>query len=265
LILASYMASTNLKSIASTPSIYSDIVDVLPESRSFPNAPQVPHDVHQDPMIADERDAACTRSIVHRVTSRRVKNKELESSLSIESERMEELFREGEALKGDIVRYAQLVKGLEIKREEADRTWKSTLAQLNSYQKHCMTLQSSVNQARQQWREETGELEKLSKRLDRLRDRKPHLEKELASLTRECDLLAEKVAYATSEREKLRELEGRLREKPPTTTEVQSSSTQTLCNFKVMDEIDRLRARLNEQTSNTKSVREAIDLIRRCS
>lgn len=262
------MDNANTESVASTPSIYTDIFDSLSNSTRPGRGSHSGGLLNSQSPNADSHRLDQHTDIYQAVIKARLTRSRIESTVSEENQRIDHLFDEGEALKNDIVRYSDIVMKLHDKRNEADSIWRSTLTKYNAYQHNFSTLQSAVEEIKTLWKDELADFNRVSKKLFTLREKKTQLERELSQISEHCDFLTDKITSVIAERNRLCELDTRLEaanNQRHEAAQFKSEGTQTLCNFKVMSEIDVLREKLSEQTRTVKTVREAIDLVRRCS
>ena len=255
------------RSKASTPSIYTAIVESLPETL------QSDHTWEQfagDSPIQQENTGRPTRGTgtYAEVSRVRIKKESFQSIVDEESHKLDALYQEGEALKVDIVNYMEMVDRLQQKRDEAGDVWRTTLGKYNSYQKNFSTLRSAVVGIQSKWKEEAAEFNKLARRLQVLRSKRPQLEAELIGVSTECDSLSRKVSAAQAERDRLESLLSKLtrsNEKADSLLRQTSTSTQTMCDFRVMNDIEKIQKQLSAQLKTVKGVREAVELVRRCT
>lgn len=198
----------------------------------------------------------------------RVRRVNLEAHLESENVRLNELFAEGEAVKSDILHYSNVVHKLKTRCSEADAIWRNSLKEYVDSQKKYAEVHDALTETALKWKHESSELFRFRERLKALQQKRPQLEAALMTISNECDVLSQKVAAATVERDKLEVL---LKNLTDTNREARSLvnrksvSTQTTCNLQFISEMDKIKGDLTKQMNTVQRVREAIDLVRRCS
>jgi len=257
---------TEDQSIASTPSIYTAIVESVPGMVQT-NRTWEQFQSNEMPHGNNTRRSSCVSSW-HDLPRTGADQGNIEAILDEDSHKLDSLYEEGEALKIDIMTYMKMVDRLHQKRDEAGVVWRTTLGKYNSYQKNFSTLHSAVVGIQSKWRDEASGFNKLAKRLQILRVKRPQLEQELIEVSEDCESLSAKVAAAQAERNKLEILLSKLVESNKEAEKLvhqNSTATQTLCDFRVMSDIENIQKQLSAQLKAVKSVREAVDLVRLCS
>lgn len=188
--------------------------------------------------------------------------------LKSENVRLNELFAEGEAVKSDILHYSNVVHKLKTRSFEADAIWRDSLKFFIESQKRYSEVHDALAEAELKWKRESSELFRFRERLKVLQLKKPQLDQALMKTTEECDMLSQNLAAAIIERDKLQVLLKSLSDtnrEAQTVIKKKSANTQTACDLQFISEIDKIKGDLNNQMKTVKRVREAIDLVRRCS
>jgi hypothetical protein len=250
-------------SIASTPSLYTSIVDLLPDvSEKTPES--IP--TSESPGVYGPQNEP--HALFRTLTRQRLRMTSIEDSLHREQLKFETMYREGEELKIDLARYVEIVTALKKRNQQANQIWRVELKTFNNHQKNFSTLKSAVSGIRSAWREEAVQFNKLSDRLRTLRSKRPQLDQELTSVSSECEKLSEQVAAAILERERLSSLLSKLvrsNKEADDLIQQRSMGTQTSCDFRVLDDLSNIHKQLDAQIKTVKGVRQAIDLVRRCT
>lgn len=242
------------------------------EERRYSNAGGGIHRTHYIPLesspLVTEAGISPPRPNEHELADVRVRRVHRELHFKSENLRLNELFAEGEAVKSDILHYSNVVHKLKSRSSEADAIWRDSLKFFIESQKRYSEVHDALAEAELKWKRESSEFFRFRERLKVLQLKKPQLEQALMKTTNECDMLSKNVAAAIIEREKLQVLLKSLTDtnrEAQTVLKKKSANTQTTCDLQFISEIDKFKRDLNNQMKTVKRVREAIDLVRRCS
>jgi hypothetical protein len=257
--------SSQHESTASTPilNVWETHTEVFPGDVAADVPPNI------EPIPSASEAPVSTDPIPYALLSkRRTRRNHMEALIEIEENKLEELFVEGEALKLDIVKYVAAVEELRNKRKNADSQWRLSLTEFNQLQKNCATMAGAVAGMKARWAEEVLVFREEEEKLMKLRSRKPQLEKELRSISQTCTLLAERVSAALEERKRLESILVRLEESSMNAAGLiqrADADVQTELDASSILDLTRIESDLKKQIKTVKNVREAIDLIKRCS
>ena len=202
------------------------------------------------------------------VTKRRIQRVRSEGLITVEGDKLEDLFIEGEAIKGDTVRFVDAIEGLRQKQQMAEKHWRASLIEFTQLQKNSATLGDALVGIKARWAEDALLFNGHTDKLKKLQMKKSQLEDELRHLSKTCTLIADRVSAALVERERLESLLVRIEESSvhaSTLSKRKDTEIQKEIDSATMLELSDMHEHLVRQVNAVKNVRETIELLKRCS
>lgn len=246
----------NIESIHSEQSVGD--FDGISEFRhdALADAPPLPH------------TEVASMNLAKKLLKVRLFHEKMKANLGHELEHYESLIAEEDGLRNRIAKRTETVRAMADSAEEILTKCKEADKLYQTQRENLRSLQSLVAQTAKSIAIESERFSENTVKLNRIRNQQPRLEQELNQVTARCAALTAAVNRGTEERNRLEKLLTQLLDSnkdAQNSVNVISRSTQTMCDFKVLNEIETMREEIQLQLDNMKKVQNAISLVRRCT
>ena len=199
----------------------------------------------------------------------RIHNERLRKGLQYEWEKYEQLHADEEGLKSRLAKTVQVIEKLNEKSAALDDKGKDAESAYHDHRNLLVSLQSALSATKAQWKKESAEYTEYSTRLLRLKTQMPKLESELADVSNQCTRLADQINAATTEKGRLESVLNQIEQKnalmSSNTVSTSTVEVQTVCDLSMFADMERIRLELDNQLHAMKKVKEALELVRRCT
>ncbi len=203
-----------------------------------------------------------------KLQKRRIYNERVRLALISEQEAFDCLLKEEEVLIKKANKTTDMIHNLVSKAEQLDQRYKSVDELYRTNQEKLKLLEQAVDGINKQWQQEATEINSHSGRLQKLRAQKSKLDIELVDAAGQCTALSAKLAASLQEKERLRDILAKItNENDSSKAQINfaDKEVQTQFSFTVLDDIENIHLELEKQRTTMKNVREAIELIKRCT
>jgi DNA repair exonuclease SbcCD ATPase subunit len=254
-------------------------------SPETPNTPGEDNSVSVVPMLSDEHltvdepfdpsdvpplplDYPRSESEIARLQRRRIHNERLRVALRSEQDAYEQLSLEEDQLVTRANRTTEMIITLAQKSEHLDERFKSVDELYRVNQQKLKLLHEAVDDITKQWQSDANEYNSHSSKLQKLRQQKTRLECEVIEVAGHCANLTAKLTQALQEKSSLEEnisRTNRLNDEMRGKIDFTDKESQTSFSFNIIQDIENIHAELKKQRTTMKSVRQALDLVRRCT
>ena len=207
-------------------------------------------------------------SLVKRLQKVRFFHERLKANLAFEMEASDALETEEEELRNKLSKMQTVIETLSKRASECEIKCKETERGYLLQRENLRVTQTSLAELVETFSHDSKHFDDLTGRLSRLRKQRPRLDRDLAQLSDRCKLLTCRITEGLHERARLEDFLRKIVESNSQAAHasgLKSTAVQTVCDFGMFEDVELMRSDLRSQLTNMKKVKEAINLVRRCS